>query len=173
MPESPTQLDEGRYLYYHHCMPCHGDRGQGLTDEWREVWVEDHQNCWGRGCHTGRELAAFKIPTSIPAVSGSPQALGAFLTAEDLFAYLRRTQPPQRPGVLSDNEYWALTAHLLQENGRLEAGVELGPHLSNGSEPGWVAVAAAVGGTILALLVIPWARKRQRSRLLGRPTREA
>ena len=119
MPESPTQVDMGRYLYYHHCMPCHGDRGQGLTDEFREIWVEDHQNCWGRGCHAGRsELDAFYIPRSIPAVIGTPQALAPFRTPDDLFAFLRATQPPQRPGALADSEYWALTSFLLHENGR-------------------------------------------------------
>ena len=29
LPESPTQVDIGRNLYYYHCMPCHGDQGQG------------------------------------------------------------------------------------------------------------------------------------------------
>ena len=119
LPESPTQVDTGRYLYYFHCMPCHGDRGQGLTDEFREIWVEDHQNCWGRGCHNGRsELSAFYIPRSIPAVIDTAQSLGHFGTADDLFAFLRATQPPQRPGALADSEYWALTSFLLHENGR-------------------------------------------------------
>jgi mono/diheme cytochrome c family protein len=119
LPESPTQVDIGRNLYYYHCMPCHGDRGQGLTDEWREVWVEDHQNCWGRGCHAARsEMDGFYIPRTIPAVIGSPPVLGAFQEAEDLFAFLRATQPPQRPGALTDAEYWALTDFLLHENGR-------------------------------------------------------
>ena len=120
LPESPTQVDIGRNLYYFHCMPCHGDRGQGLTDEWREVWVEDHRNCWGRECHTGRsELSAFYIPRTIPAVIDPPQALAAFRTAEELFAFMRATQPPQRAGALSDSEYRALTEFLLHENGRL------------------------------------------------------
>lgn len=119
LPESPTQVDIGRNLYYYHCMPCHGDRGQGLTDEWREAWVKDHQNCWGRGCHAARsEMEAFYIPRTIPAVIGSPPVLGAFQQAEDLFAFLRATQPPQRPGALTDAEYWALTDFLLHENGR-------------------------------------------------------
>jgi hypothetical protein len=51
-------------------------------------------------------------------VIGSPQALGAFGTAEDLFVFLQATQPPQRAGALSDAEYWALTDFLLHENGR-------------------------------------------------------
>ena len=146
LPESPTQVDIGRNLYYFHCMPCHGDRGQGLTDEFREIWVEDHQNCWGRGCHTGRtELSAFYIPRSIPAVIGTPQALGIFQTADDLFAFLRATQPPQRPGALADSEYWALTSFLLHENGRPLPETESGAEMSN---------AGLVVATLAPLLVL-------------------
>ena len=156
LPESPTQVDIGRNLYYFHCMPCHGDRGQGLTDEWREVWVEDHQNCWGRGCHTGRsELAAFHIPRTIPAVIGSAQALGIFGTAEELFAFLRATQPPQRPGALADEEYWALTSFLLHENGR--------PLQAGGSDPAvpGTEVALATLAPLLALFSVTWLARRQ------------
>ncbi len=119
LPESPTTVDIGRRLYYFHCMPCHGDRGQGLTDEWRQVWVEDHRNCWARGCHAGKsETDAFYLPHYVPPVIGSPFVLHAFPTAEDLFAFLEEKHPPQRPGALSETEYWALTAFLLHENGR-------------------------------------------------------
>lgn len=30
---APNQADEGAQLYWLHCQPCHGDQGQGLTDE--------------------------------------------------------------------------------------------------------------------------------------------
>jgi len=117
--ESPTQVERGRSVYYYNCMPCHGDRGQGLTGEFRLAWPEDHQNCWARGCHTGRsELSAFAIPREVPAVAGTPGALGHFDQPDALFAYLRETQPPQRPGALSFPEYWEVTAFLLDENGR-------------------------------------------------------
>jgi len=33
MPPSPQPADYGRQVYYLNCMPCHGDVGQGLTDE--------------------------------------------------------------------------------------------------------------------------------------------
>jgi len=33
----PTQADQGAQVYWFVCMVCHGDRGQGLTDEWRMV----------------------------------------------------------------------------------------------------------------------------------------
>ncbi len=159
LPESPTQVDIGRNLYYHHCMPCHGDRGQGLTDEFREIWVEDHQNCWGRGCHAGRsELDAFYIPRSIPAVIGTPQALRPFQTAEDLFAFLRATQPPQRPGALDDAEYWALTSFLLHENGRPL------PEGEGGSEVSSAGLAVAVLAPLLALLAVAWLARRPAAR---------
>ena len=35
LPNNPTQLESGRHLYWRHCMPCHGDMGQGLTDDFR------------------------------------------------------------------------------------------------------------------------------------------
>jgi len=155
LPESPTQVDIGRNLYYFHCMPCHGDQGQGLTDEFREIWVEDHQNCWARGCHTGRsELAAFYIPRSIPAVIGTPQALRPFQTAEELFAFLRATQPPQRPGALDDSEYWALTSFLLHENGRPLPGDE-----SRQAVPG-AGLALATLAPLLALFATAWLARR-------------
>jgi hypothetical protein len=161
LPESPTQVESGRYLYYFHCMPCHGDRGQGLTDEWREVWVEDHQNCWGRGCHTGKsDMDAFFLPRSVPAVIRPPQALGAFQTAGDLFLFLRETQPPQRPGALSDTEYWELTAFLLHENDRLAPGVQIGPEASAHSVQGSDLILATLM-PLLALLLVAWLRKRQ------------
>ncbi len=160
LPESPTQVDIGRNLYYFHCMPCHGDRGQGLTDEWREVWVEDHQNCWGRGCHTGRtELEAFYIPHTIPAVIDKPQALAAFETAEDLFAFLRATQPPQRAGALSDSEYWALTDFLLHENGRPLSSTGGGPAASGPLVSG-TGLAYAILAPLLALFLVTWLARR-------------
>ena len=156
MPESPSQIDIGRNLYYYHCMPCHGDRGQGLTDEWRQVWVHDHQNCWGRGCHTGRAgEEGFFIPRFVPPVSGTPQTLKRFQTSEELFAFLRRTQPPQRPGALSDDEYWALTAFLLDENGRRPPELQLGPDAAG-------QFTAVAMGLLLLMLLALWAGKRLR-----------
>lgn len=162
LPELPTQVEVGHNLYYFHCMPCHGDRGQGLTDEFRQVWVEDHQNCWARGCHTGKsELAAFYIPKIVPPVSGVSHALCSFESAAELFAFLRDTQPPQRPGALSESEYWALTAFLLHENGRLSSGTRLGPEVRGDM------IIAATLGLLLILLCVPWVGKQRRGWLPG------
>lgn len=108
-------------------MPCHGDRGQGLTDEFRSLYVED-QNCWARGCHAGRPGdQGFPIPRSVPAVISSSGDLPPFATAEQLFGYLRATHPPQYPGHLPDDEYWAISAYVLDQNHRLPEGEVLGP----------------------------------------------
>jgi hypothetical protein len=128
LPANPTQYELGRHLYWMNCMPCHGDRGQGLTDEFRSLWDPEHQNCWGRGCHAGRERdEGYPLPHSIPAVISSTGELPPFATAAELFAYLRTTHPPQHPGYLPEVDYWALTAYLLIENNRLAPGQELGP----------------------------------------------
>jgi hypothetical protein len=162
MPEAPTQLDVGRNLYYYHCMPCHGDRGQGLTDEWRQAWVHDHQNCWARGCHSGRSgEEGFFIPRHVPPVSGSPGALGAFATADDLFVFLRDAHPPQRPGALSDSECWALTAFLLHENGRLSPGAQLGPAAAERPEGRGDALLIATLGLLTTMLLALWAAKQK------------
>ena len=128
LPENPTQVDVGRVCYYYNCMPCHGDKGQGLTEEWRMIWVEDHQNCWDRGCHGGRPGdEGFPLPETISAIIGPTASLGRFPSAKDLYQFLVDTHPPQRPGALPEEEYWALTAFLLAENGRLPAGTDIGP----------------------------------------------
>lgn len=131
LPENPTQVDIGRNSYFYNCMPCHGDRGQGLTDEFRETWVEDHQNCWARGCHSGRAgEEGFPIPTVVPAVAVEPGALQSFTSSTALHNYLEETHPPQQPGILPEEDYWALTAFLLSENGRLAPGPDLGPTIT-------------------------------------------
>jgi len=117
LPPDPSQVDKGRYLYYFNCMPCHGDQGQGLTDEWRDVWEEDHQNCWARGCHGKNQPASVLIPTIVPSVFNSTQ-LQKFSTSNDLLNFLRNTHPPQKPGSLKDDEYQDLVAFLFEENGR-------------------------------------------------------
>jgi hypothetical protein len=103
-------------------MPCHGDQGQGLTDEFRRVWVEDHQNCWARGCHSGKwpEKDSFPIPTIVPALVKGDH-LARFSLLQDLSDYLKTTHPPQDPGFLEENEYSALAFYVFTMNGRLSA----------------------------------------------------
>jgi hypothetical protein len=115
LPENPTQLELGRHVYWHHCMPCHGDVGQGLTDEFRQQWEPDHQNCWEAGCHSGRyKDDSFPVPTIVPPLAGV--GLLARYDLDSLFVYLKTTHPPQDPGLLTDEEYQALVAFLYELN---------------------------------------------------------
>ncbi|MBI5563769.1 MAG: hypothetical protein HY870_02665 [Chloroflexi bacterium] len=119
LPPSPQPADYGRQVYYLNCMPCHGDVGQGLTDEWRDVWEEDHRDCWASGCHGGRAGdEGFPVPRTVPAVIGAPPILGEFKTIAELYDYLRSTHPPQRPGALSEADYHNVTALLWEASGR-------------------------------------------------------
>jgi hypothetical protein len=150
LPENPTQVELGSNIYYYNCMPCHGDRGQGLTDEFRQIWDEDHRNCWGRGCHGGRvEDQGFPLPQQIPAVSHLPGALMQFPTPEDLYTFLHSSHPPQRPGALEENEYWEVAAFLLEENGRLAPDRSIGPN--NNRLAGEI---LPLGAALVAILIL-------------------
>lgn len=116
LPPNPTELDQGRYLYWHHCMPCHGDQGQGLTAEFRALWDPEHQNCWGKGCHSGQwREDSFPIPTQVPALVGNG-SMPPFTSLTELTAFLKNTHPPQSPGSLKDEEYRALAIYVFALN---------------------------------------------------------
>lgn len=118
LPENPTEYELGRNLYWHWCMTCHGDRGQGLTDEFRLIWEPDHQDCWGRGCHGGRlEDEGFPIPTVVPALVNDAH-LAQFAAVQDLSNFLKATHPPQSPGILKQEEYDAIAAFVFTLNTR-------------------------------------------------------
>jgi hypothetical protein len=118
LPENPTEFELGRNLYWHWCMTCHGDVGQGLTDEFRGIWVEDHQNCWGRGCHAGHSGdLGFPIPTVVPALV-SDSHLAQFASIQELSDFLKTTHPPQSPGILKGEEYHAIALFVFAMNGR-------------------------------------------------------
>lgn len=108
-------------------MPCHGDQGKGLTDEFRKIWVEDHQNCWAVGCHGGRVSdEGFPIRHYVPAVVSPISIKTHFPDARDLFNYLQTTHPPQRPGTLRQEDYLNLSSFILYKNGILTANESVG-----------------------------------------------
>lgn len=117
---SPTQADEGAQLFWLHCQPCHGDQGQGLTDEWRGQFPEEEQNCWQSGCHGehGKDPppTGFKIPTAVPPVIGDG-SLGNFQTVQQLFYLIRTAMPYENPGGLKEDEYLAITAFIARAHG--------------------------------------------------------
>lgn len=116
--ENPTQADDGAYLYWLYCLPCHGDKGQGLTDEWREQYPEEEQYCWNSGCHGSNppEPYGFLIPTVVPPLVGE-DGLTRFETLGEVYYYARGAMPLEMPGRLTDDEYLALMAFLAQKRG--------------------------------------------------------
>lgn len=163
LSENSTQYEQGHYLYWMHCMPCHGDTGQGLTEEFINLWPEDHQNCWGRGCHGGRiEDEGFPLPSTIPAIDSSSGNLLDFKNPGELFDYLIATHPPQNPGYLNEDEYWAVTAYILAETNRLSPEEKIGPQ--NGITTPGIILLVAAGGAILGIAgtIFVWVNKRRR-----------
>ncbi len=118
LPENPSELELGRNRYWHNCMTCHGDVGQGLTDEFRAVWPDDHQNCWEHGCHGGnRDDEGFPIPTYVPPLVNNSK-LGQFSSQQGFFEFLKSTHPPQSPGILEDAEYQTIVRYVFKMNDR-------------------------------------------------------
>jgi len=116
LPPSPSQADYGAQVYWLSCLPCHGDKGQGLTDEFRQTYPPEEQYCWERGCHGENPYeSGFTIPKFIPGVIG-PDAIGKFTDAAQLNAYIRATMPYWKPGSLSEEEAWRVTAFTMREN---------------------------------------------------------
>jgi hypothetical protein len=136
LPSNPTELEFGQNRYWHWCMTCHGDRGQGLTDEFRGVWEPEHQNCWARGCHTGRTGdLGFPIPTVVPAIVDDAR-LSRFSSLQEFADFLKATHPPQSPGVLTDKEYHAIALFVFTMNGRaIESVVSTAALVSTPTKP--------------------------------------
>ncbi len=125
-PQNPTQLDQGALIYWGVCMACHGDRGEGLTDEWRGVFGAD-QNCWASRCHASNHPPqGFNIPRDrlAPAVTGLGK-LTRFNTAQELYDYVVVTMPWWKPNSLTPEKAWAVTSYILKLNGSLPQGIVL------------------------------------------------
>jgi len=117
LPDNPSQADLGAFQYWLVCMSCHGERGQGLTDEWRAQWGEEEQNCWQSKCHASNHpMDGFVFPKYAPPVI-SIVSLLRFSNARELYDYLSTQMPWWAPGSLTDEVYWQITAFLLRENG--------------------------------------------------------
>lgn len=125
LPATPSQADFGAQVYWLSCLPCHGDRGQGLTDEFRQTYPPEEQYCWERGCHGPNPYeSGFTIPTFIPGLIGS-EMLVKFSDAAQLNAYIRATMPFWDPGSLTEEDAWRVTAFLMRENGLWSGSGEL------------------------------------------------
>jgi len=110
-----SQLDAGALKYWGVCMACHGDTGQGLTEEWKDAFGAEDRNCWQSGCHgPDHPPQGFLIPKDkvIPAVA-SMGSLSRFKNAQELHDYILASMPWWDPGQLTDEEAWQVTAYIL------------------------------------------------------------
>jgi cytochrome c len=170
LPAQPSQADLGSQVYWLHCMVCHGDHGEGLTDEYRAAWPKVDQNCWQARCHGDpRNPESFALPKYVPPLIG-PGALSHFQTAASLYGFIKTSMPFQAPGSLQDQEYWELTAFLARANGAhlpgpiLDSGaaaaIDLHPP-SPRAVPWWIPAIAACVLFAVAFAVYRRARARR------------
>ena len=125
LPAAPSQADHGAQVYWLSCLPCHGDKGQGLTDEFRTTYPPEEQYCWNRGCHGEVPYEqGFTIPKKIPAVIGGT-TLAKFSDAAQLNAYIRVAMPFWKPGSLTEEDAWRVTAFILRQNNLWDDKTEL------------------------------------------------
>ena len=117
MPPDASQADYGAEVYRLVCSTCHGDIGQGLTDEFRATSRPENQNCWQSKCHASNHpVDGFVFPRYVPPLVGS-HIPATFATAQDLYAFISTRMPYQVPGTMTEEEYWQLTAFILELNG--------------------------------------------------------
>ena len=125
LPAVPSQADHGSQVYWLSCLPCHGDRGQGLTEEFRQTYPPEDQYCWESGCHGERPYdQGFTLPMSIPALIGAG-TLEKFPDAAALHAYIAAAMPFWKPGSLTEEESWSVTAFVLRSNGLWDGRTDL------------------------------------------------
>lgn len=98
LPPGRGTAAEGAAIYVARCASCHGKTGkEGPND----VLV---------GRHPGPGFTFSKDPRL-------PRTIGSYWPyATTVFDYIRRAMPPAAPGSLTDNEVYALVAHLLAWN---------------------------------------------------------
>ena len=125
LPAIPSQADYGAQVYWLYCSACHGDKAQGLTDEFREQYPPEDQNCWKSHCHGNVTYEnGFKIPKVVPQLIG-PGSLAKFPTAASLYAFMRAAMPFQKPNSLTEEQYYQIVAFLLRQNAMIDMQTEV------------------------------------------------
>ena len=172
----PSQADIGAQTYWGMCIDCHGDRGQGLTEEWKGSFALEDRDCWASGCH-GEDFPknSFAIPTTgVPAVAGLG-ALARFSNALELWEFIREFMPLFPAGSLTDEEAWSLVGYVMRLNERPLVGLTLTvvnaaaiPVHHNVSIPGSEVPSALVFSAVLILAVIGMGMRTRRHRNLNR-----
>jgi quinol-cytochrome oxidoreductase complex cytochrome b subunit len=165
VPANPTLAEQGALVYWKFCLACHGDQGQGLTEEYRLMAFGEDNNCWASKCHgPSHPPEGFSFPRVVPAMVGA-STMQRFVTAAELQKYIFENMPWWNKGSLSMNEAWALTAILLQRNQILPKDVDLNPeeagtvsvhlqfHSRSNERIGQGILFASLGLLVLALVI--------------------
>lgn len=111
LPEGSGNAISGRDVYSSNCLACHGEHGSGGVND---------ALSGGHG--------SIKSPAPLKTV-------GSYWPyATTIFDYVRRAMPLQSPGVLSNDEIYAVTAYLLFINDIIAEDAEMNadslPHVS-------------------------------------------
>ena len=88
LPPGEGTWDQGKAVYASHCSACHGDELRGV-----------------KGIQGG------------PLIGKGPTVTQHWPYAPTFFDYVRRAMPFNTPGILSDNEIYALAAYIFAEGG--------------------------------------------------------
>ncbi len=113
--DNSEQLKKGSIIYWGVCLTCHGDRGQGMTAEWRDAYGIEDRDCWQSGCHgPDHPPQGFRIPRDlvIPPIAG-PGRLTRFKNAQELHDYILASMPWWDPGRLKDEEAWQVASYIM------------------------------------------------------------
>ena len=101
LPPGKGSAAEGAVLYAAQCANCHGDKGQGIAPACPAL----------NGRDPAGERFEFANDYRIVKTVGN-----YWSSAPSLFDYIRRAMPHATPGSLSNDQVYALVAHLLAEN---------------------------------------------------------
>ncbi|MDN4051721.1 cytochrome c [Massilia sp. YIM B02763] len=105
LPDGKGSVAQGKKLFEANCAACHGAGGVGGTND---------RLVGGVG----------SLATDHPI-----KTVGSYWPyATTLYDYIRRAMPYQAPGSLSDSDYYALAAYLLNANGVVPANTVLDRH---------------------------------------------
>jgi mono/diheme cytochrome c family protein len=102
LPTGRGTAIDGQALFATHCEHCHGPAGRGATAE---------------------ELVGEPTP---PNAENPNKSIGPYWPhATTIFDFLRRSKPPEKPGSLTADQIYALTAYLLAANKVIDETAEM------------------------------------------------
>lgn len=105
LPAGKGTVTEGGKVFSQHCIACHGESGTGGIND---------------ALVGGQGSLATESPT---------KTVGSYWPySTTIFDYVRRAMPLQSPGILNDDEVYAVTAYLLFLNGIVGKESELNAH---------------------------------------------